>query len=142
MVEKKGKQGSNPSFFVNDEANEITNKGQYSDKKARNGWGQDYNHSQLLISSAGVTPESLYEMLFMTVMKKILNKKVFSDRERVFPIIYEIDETDKIEDESCWIKANPCMDRDLPSLNYLQQLYETSKDDLLEKSKFTAFNLI
>ena len=42
-------------------------------------------------------------------MKKILNKKVFSDRERVFPIIYEIDETDKIEDENCWIKANPCI---------------------------------
>ena len=135
---KKGKQGSNPSFFVNDEANEITNKGQYSDKKQ--GMGARLQPLAIVISSAGVTPESLYEMLYDRD-EKILNKKVFSDRERVFPIIYEIDETDKIEDESCWIKANPCMDRDLPSLNYLQQLYETSKDDLLEKSKFTAFNM-
>jgi len=135
---KKGKQGSNPSFFVNDEANEITNKGQYSDKKQ--GMGARLQPLAIVISSAGITPESLYEMLYDRD-EKILNKKVFSDRERIFPIIYEIDETDKIEDENCWIKANPCMDRDLPSLNYLQQLYETSKDDLLEKSKFTAFNL-
>ena len=135
---KKGKQGSNPSFFVNDEANEITNKGQYSDKKQ--GMGARLQPLALVISSAGITPESLYEMLYDRD-SKILNKKVFSDRERIFPIIYEIDETDKIEDESCWIKANPCVDRGLPSLNYLQQLYENSKDDLLEKAKFTAFNL-
>lgn len=135
---KKGKQGSNPSFFVNDEANEITNKGQYSDKKQ--GMGARLQPLAIVISSAGITPESLYEMLYERD-EKILNKKVFSDKERIFPIIYEIDETDKVEDENCWIKANPCLDRDLPSLNYLQQLYETSKDDLLEKAKFTAFNL-
>lgn len=135
---KKGKQGSNPSFFINDEANEITNKTQYSDKKQ--GMGARSQPLAIVISSAGVTPESLYEMLYERDTK-ILNKKAFSDKERIFPIIYEIDEDDKVEDESCWIKANPCMDRDLPSLNYLQQLYETSKGDILELSKFTAFNL-
>ena len=135
---KKGKQGSNPSFFINDEANEITNKGQYSDKKQ--GMGARLQPLAIVISSAGVTPESLYEMLYER-NNKILSKKQFSDKERVFPVMFEIDADDKVEDESCWIKANPCMDRDLPSLNYLQQLYETSKDDPLELMKFTAFNL-
>ena len=135
---KKGKQGSNPSFFINDEANEITNKGQYSDKKQ--GMGARIQPLAIVISSAGVTPESLYEMLYERDAK-ILSKKVFSDKERIFPIIYELDEDDLVENESCWIKANPCMDRDQPSLNYLQQLYETSKGDPLELSKFTAFNL-
>lgn len=135
---KKGKQGSNPSFFINDEANEITNKGQYSDKKQ--GMGARLQPLAIVISSAGITPESLYEMLYER-NSKILEKKQFSDKERVFPVIFEIDAEDKVEDESCWIKANPCMDRDLPSLNYLQQLYETSKDDPLELMKFSAFNL-
>lgn len=135
---KKGKQGSNPSFFINDEANEITNKGQYSDKKQ--GMGARLQPLAIVISSAGITPESLYEMLYERNCK-ILDKKQFSDKERIFPVMFEIDAEDSVEDESCWIKANPCMDRDLPSLNYLQQLYETSKNDPLELLKFTAFNL-
>ena len=134
----KGKQGSNPSFFINDEANEITRKTQYSDKKQ--GMGARSQPLAIVISSAGVTPDSLYEMLYERD-EKILNRKAFNDKERIFPIIYEIDEEDKVEDESCWIKANPCMDRDLPSLSFLQQLYETSKDDPVELAKFTAFNL-
>lgn len=134
----KGKQGSNPSFFINDEANEITRKTQYSDKKQ--GMGARSQPLAIVISSAGVTPDSLYEMLYERDTK-ILNKKAFNDKERVFPLIYEIDDDDKVEDESCWIKANPCMDRDLPSLNFLQQLYETSKDKPEELAKFTAFNL-
>lgn len=134
----KGKQGSNPSFFINDEANEITRKTQYSDKKQ--GMGARVQPLAIVISSAGVTPDSLYEMLYERD-EKILNRKSFNDKERIFPIIYEIDQEDKVEDESCWIKANPCMDRDLPSLNFLQQLYETSKDDPVELAKFTAFNL-
>ena len=134
----KGKQGSNPSFFINDEANEITRKTQYSDKKQ--GMGARSQPLAIVISSAGVTPDSLYEMLYERD-EKILNRKAFNDKERIFPIIYEIDEEDKVEDESCWIKANPCMDIGLPSLNYLQQLYETSKDNPIELAKFTAFNL-
>lgn len=134
----KGKQGSNPSFFINDEANEITRKTQYSDKKQ--GMGARVQPLAIVISSAGVTPDSLYEMLYERD-EKILKRKSFNDKERIFPVIYEIDDNDKVEDESCWIKANPCMDRDLPSLNYLQQLYETSKDNPVELAKFTAFNL-
>lgn len=135
---KKGKQGSNPSFFINDEANEITNKGQYSDKKQ--GMGARLQPLAIVISSAGITPESLYEMLYER-NSKILGKSRFSDKERIFPVMFEIDPEDEVNNEKCWIKANPSMDQDRPSLNYLQQLYETSKDDPLELLKFTAYNL-
>jgi phage terminase large subunit-like protein len=134
----KGKDGDNPSFFVIDEAHEITNKKQYTSKVT--GTGARKQPLGIVISTAGVVPDSLYEPL-LEKDKKILRKKKFDKKDRIFPIIFSIDDGDDPLDEKCWPKANPGMSENRPSIEFVRNQLEKLKDTPEFYSEFIAKHL-
>ena len=134
----KGKDGSNPSVGVVNEAHEITNHNQYN--ALVTGQGAREQPMLIVISSAGVIPGSLYEKLFER-NRKFLRKKKLGRDDRIFALMYGIDDTDDPADESCWIKANPAMYEGRPTKNYLREMYQRMKDDPAQYKEFVAKNL-
>ena len=131
----KGKDGANPSVAVVNEAHEITNKNQYNAVKS--GMGARSQPMMIVISSAGLTPESLYETLYER-NKKFLQKRRLSANDRIFALMFGIDETDDYKDESCWIKANPAMPEGRPTMEFLRRQFEAMKDDPALLNTFIA----
>lgn len=134
----KGKDGSNPSFAVANEIHEITNFNQYNALKS--GMGARKQPMMLVISSAGITPESLYESL-LERNRKFLRKLKLGKTDRIFALMYGIDDDDDIEDESCWIKANPAMYEGRPTLKFLQEQWQQMKDDPIMRNTFISKHL-
>ncbi|HHW90843.1 MAG TPA: hypothetical protein GX745_08095, partial [Clostridiales bacterium] len=134
----KGKDGSNPSAGVVNEAHEIINHNQYIALKT--GMGAREQPMMIVISSAGVTPESLYEML-LERNRKFLRKKRLGANDRIFALMFGIDDTDDYKDESCWIKANPAMSEGRPTMSFLREQFEAMKDDPSTLNTFIAKHL-
>lgn len=134
----KGKDGPNPSVAVVNEAHEITNKNQYNAVKS--GMGARSQPMMIVISSAGITPDSLYESLFERD-KKILHKKKLGKNDRIFALIYSIDDDDDYRDEECWPKANPGMSEGRPSIDFLRSQMEAMNSDPAMRNTFIAKHL-
>lgn len=134
----KGKDGSNCSFGVLNECHEVTNFNQYNAIKTS--MGARKQPMMLVISSAGITPESLYESLHDR-NAKILSKKVFDDNDRIFPMMFGIDEDDDILDETKWVKGNPAMYEGRPTLDFLKRQYNSMKDDPIMLNTFISKHL-
>jgi phage terminase large subunit-like protein len=134
----KGKDGSNPSVGVVNEAHEITNHNQYLAIKT--GMGAREQPMMIVISSAGVTPESLYEKL-LERNRKMLRKPKLGANDRIFALMYGIDDTDDYNDERCWVKGNPAMVEGRPTLSFLRQQYYAMKGDPIMLNNFIAKHL-
>ena len=134
----KGKDGANPSFAVANEVHEITNFNQYNALKS--GMGARKQPMMIVISSAGITPEALYESI-LDRNRKFLRKAKLGKNDRVFALMYGIDDDDDIEDESCWIKANPAMYEGRPTLKFLQEQWQQMKDDPIMRNTFISKHL-
>ncbi len=134
----RGKDGSNPSVGVANEVHEITNFNQYNAIKS--GMGARSQPMMIVISSAGVTPESLYESLFER-NRKFLRKRTLGANDKIFALMYGLDDTDDYRDESCWIKANPAMYEGRPTLAFLRQQFEAMKSDPVLLNTFIAKQL-
>ena len=134
----KGKDGSNPSFAVANEIHEITNFNQYNALKS--GMGARKQPMMLVISSAGITPESLYESL-LERNRKFLRKLKLGKTDRIFALMYGIDDEDDVADSSCWIKANPAMYEGRPTLKFLQEQWQSMKDDPIMRNTFISKHL-
>lgn len=134
----KGKDGSNPSVGVVNEAHEITTHNQYIAIKT--GMGAREQPMMIVISSAGVTPESLYETL-LERNRKVLRKKKYGANDKIFALMYGIDDTDDPRDESCWIKANPAMYEGRPTIKFLREQHEAMKDTPETLNAFIAKQL-
>jgi phage terminase large subunit-like protein len=134
----KGKDGSNPSVGVVNEAHEITTHNQYIAIKT--GMGAREQPMMIVISSAGVTPESLYETL-LERNRKVLHRKRYGTNDKIFALMYGIDDTDDYKDESCWIKANPAMYEGRPTIKFLREQYEAMKNDPETLNAFIAKQL-
>lgn len=134
----KGKDGDNPSVGVVNEAHEITRHNQYSAIKT--GMGARRQPMMIVISSAGTTPESLYESL-LERNRKFLRKPKLGKSDRIFALMFGIDDTDDYRDDSCWIKANPGMSEGRPSIQFLREQYAAMKSDPAELNRFIAKHL-
>lgn len=134
----KGKDGSNPSCGVANEIHEITNFNQYNAIKS--GMGARSQPIMIVISSAGITPESLFESL-QERNRKFLSKKKLTKNDRIFAMMYGIDDTDDYLNESCWIKANPAMYEGRPTLKFLREQYESMKSDPIMLNTFLSKHL-
>lgn len=134
----KGKDGSNPSFAVANEIHEITNFNQYNALKT--GMGARMQPMMLVISSAGITPESLYESL-LERNRKVLRKQKLGKNDRIFALMYGIDDEDDPADSSNWIKANPAMYEGRPTMKFLQEQWQAMKDDPIMRNTFISKHL-
>lgn len=79
-----------------------------------------------------------YYSLFSDAMEEGILPPAVADR--MFTYIAELDRTDDIEDESCWIKANPSIGP-LLSLDTLRTDWERSKQTPQEKADFITKQL-
>lgn len=134
----KGKDGGNPSVAVANEVHEITNYTQYTSLKT--GMGARKQPMMICISSAGITPESLYEFL-QDRNRKFLGKAKLAKSDHIFALMYGIDETDDYKDDKCWVKANPAMYEGRPTMKFLREQYEAMKDDPAMLSTFLSKHL-
>ncbi len=134
----KGKDGSNPSFAVANEVHEITNFNQYNALKS--GMGARKQPMMIVISSAGITPESLYESL-LERNRKFLRKTRLTKNDRIFALMYGIDDEDNPDDASNWIKANPAMYEGRPTMKFLQEQWQAMKDDPIMRNTFISKHL-
>jgi phage terminase large subunit-like protein len=135
----KGKDGSNPSFAVANEIHEITNFNQYNALKT--GMGARKQPMMLVISSAGITPESLFESL-LERNRKFLRKLKLGKNDRIFALMYGIDDEDDPSDSSCWCKANPAMlTEGRPTMKFLQEQWQAMKDDPIMRNTFISKHL-
>ena len=134
----KGKDGSNPSCIVINEAHEITNFSQYTSMKtAMNSRRQPL---MIVISSAGTTPESLYESLYER-NRNFLSKRKLGANDRIFALMFGIDDSDLPDDDTKWIKANPAMCDNRPSLQDLRIEWASSKDNPILRNAFISKQL-
>lgn len=60
-----------------------------------------------MISTAGFVREGLYDDMY-NYASKVIDGIIEDDT--FFPLIYELDDPEEIEDEDCWIKSNPAID--------------------------------
>ena len=135
----KGKDGSNPSFAVANEIHEITNFNQYNALKT--GMGARKQPMMLVISSAGITPESLFESL-LERNRKFLRKLKLGKNDRIFALMFGIDDEDDPADSSCWCKANPAMlTEGRPTMKFLQEQWQAMKDDPIMRNTFISKHL-
>lgn len=134
----KGKDGANPSFAVANEVHEITNFNQYNALKS--GMGARKQPMMIVISSAGITPESLYESI-LERNRKFLQKQKLGKNDRIFALMYGIDDDDDITDTSKWVKANPAMYEGRPTMKFLEEQWQSMKDDPIMRNTFISKHL-
>lgn len=60
--------------------------------------------------------------------RKLLYGELSEHNNRFLPFIYELDNPEEWDDESCWIKANPGLGT-IKKVDYLRQMVQKAKDD-------------
>ena len=60
--------------------------------------------------------------------RKLLYGELSEPNNRFLPFIYELDNPEEWDDESCWIKANPGLGT-IKKVDYLRQMVQKAKDD-------------
>ena len=134
----KGADGDNNSLIVADEIHQVTNQELYDSKIT--GQGARLQPMALVISTAGIVPDSLYERLYESNLK-FLEKDKYGKDDRTFAMMFGIDAEDKIEDTTKWIKANPSLFEGRPTLEYLKMQLNNSKGDAVAMASFIAKHL-
>lgn len=126
--------GLNPSLYVADEAAEF--KSRFLTKLTTTGAKRKVS-TGIIITTPGDNPETIYGELVKTC-ESILTGETVDDT--VCPLLYGIDTKDRIEDESCWPKANPGMVIGQPDLMSLRRQYNTMKQSPLGRAEFCRYH--
>lgn len=134
----KGADGDNNNLVIADEIHQITNHELYDSKIT--GQGAREQPLTLVISTAGIIPNSLYERLYNSNID-FLEKKKYGKDDKIFCLMFGIDGEDKVEDYTKWIKANPAMEVGRPKLEWLKAQYTTAKKDPIALASFIAKHL-
>lgn len=134
----KGKAGANPHLAIFDELHEITKLELY--KNVISGQGARLQPLAFSISTAGTTRNSLYDSKLEGI-EKLCKKRQIDDDARVFFAVFEIDPEDDPDDQKCWIKANPGIPDNRPSLAFLKKEHKHSLLDITARPTFLAQNL-
>ena len=134
----KGNDGDNNHLVIADEVHEVTKHELYDSKIT--GQGAREQPLALVISTAGIVPDSLYERLYNS-NTMYLEKKKYGEDDKTFSLMFGIDPEDDIEDSTKWIKANPAMESDRPSLEWLKGQYNDAKKDPVALASFVAKHL-
>lgn len=127
-------EGFNPSAFFIDEVHAIKDKETYNVYSS--GVGARLQPLGVLISSFGTVRDGIFDPFFERC-QKVLNGE--SD-ERLFPMIFRIDDDDDPADRRCWIKANPGLGV-RPTMGYIETEYQKALQDPTMMPSFLARHL-
>ncbi|QMV45140.1 terminase large subunit [Cohnella cholangitidis] len=127
--------GLNPHAFIIDEAHAITHRNTYDVFSSAG--GARAQPLGVTISTFGFIREGIFDSL-LERCKKVLSGQ---SKERLFPMIFRIDDDDDPDNRSCWIKANPGVAEARPTMSYLEGEYQKALEDPAQMPSFLAKHL-
>ncbi|MPM18626.1 hypothetical protein SDC9_65039 [bioreactor metagenome] len=131
----EGQDGLNPHAAIIDELHAIKNRNTYD--VFSSAMGARSQPLIVIISTFGYVREGIFDSVLDRCVK-VLNGK---SKERTFPMIFEIDDTDDPADRKCWIKANPGLDEARPTMSYLEGEYQKALEDPAQMPSFQSKHL-
>ena len=126
--------GLNPSLWIADEAAEF--KGRFLTKLLTTG-AKRRESTGVIITTPGSNPENHYAEL-VKQGEAILAGEIEDDT--VLPILYGLDPTDALDDESTWPKANPGLALGQPDVVSLRRSYNTMKRSAMGRGEFARYH--
>jgi phage terminase large subunit-like protein len=126
--------GLNPSLWIADEAAEF--KGRFLTKLLTTG-AKRRESTGVIITTPGSNPENHYAEL-VKQGEAILSGELEDDT--VLPMLYGLDPTDPLEDESTWVKANPGLEHGQPDLVSLKRSWNTMKRSAMGRGEFARYH--
>jgi hypothetical protein len=126
--------GLNPSLWIADEAAEF--KGRFLTKLLTTG-AKRRESCGVIITTPGSNPETHYSEL-VKQGEAILSGEISDDT--VLPILYGLDPTDDLEDESTWGKANPGMEHGQPELANLRRSWQRMRRSAMGRGEFARYH--
>ena len=117
--------GLSPSVFIVDEYHASKTTENYN--ILRTGQGSRKNPLGIIISSAGFLVGEDYP-LYASWVNAIEVLQGTKTQDTLFAAIYQLDQEDKFDDESCWIKANPTLGGSI-SYKFLREQVEQAKNN-------------
>jgi phage terminase large subunit-like protein len=131
----ESQDGLNPHAVIIDECHAIKNRNTYD--VFSSAFGARVQPLMIIISSFGFVREGIFDSI-LDRCEKVLNGK---SRERVFPMIFRIDDDDDPENRKCWIKANPGLEDARPTMSYIESEYQKALEDPAQMPSFLAKHL-
>lgn len=131
----ESQDGLNPHGVIIDELHAIKNRNTYD--VFSSAMGARAQPLIVIISTFGFVREGIFDSV-LERSTAVLDGK---SNERLFPIIFRIDEEDKPEDRTCWIKANPGLIEARPTMSYLEGEYQKALKDPAQMPSFLAKHL-
>lgn len=126
--------GLNPHGVVIDELHAIKNRNTYD--VFSSAMGARTQPLLIIISTFGFVREGIFDSVLERCQKVLAGKS----KERLFPMIFKIDDNDKPDNRECWIKANPGLG-DRPTMSYLEGEYQKALEDPAQMPSFQAKHL-
>jgi len=126
--------GLNPSMWVADEAAEY--KGRFLTKLLTTG-AKRKESTGCIITTPGSNPENIYYEIVKQA-EGILSGQIQDDT--VFALLYGLDPSDSIEDETQWIKGNPGLPYGQPDLVSLRRSWNTMKQSPMGRAEFSRYH--
>lgn len=131
----ESQDGLNPHAYIIDELHAIKNRNTYDVFSSAG--GARAQPLGVIISTFGFVREGIFDSVLERCQKVLSGKS----KERLFPMIFKIDDDDKPEDRSCWIKANPGIPDARPTMSYLEGEYQKALEDSAQMPSFRAKHL-
>lgn len=130
----EAQDGLNPHGVVIDELHAIKNRNTYD--VFSSAMGARTQPLIVIISTFGFVREGIFDSVLERCQKVLAGKS----KERLFPMIFKIDDNDKVEDRTCWVKANPGLGSH-PTMSYLEGEYQKALEDPAQMPSFLAKHL-
>jgi len=131
----ESQDGLNPHAYIIDECHAIKNRNTYD--VFSSACGARTQPLGVIISTFGFVREGIFDSILERCQKVLSGKS----KERIFPMIFRIDDGDKVEDPQCWAKANPGMVEARPTMSYLEGEYQKALQDPAQMPSFQAKHL-
>ncbi len=127
--------GLNPHCVVIDELHAIKDRNVYD--VFSSAMGARTQPLIFIISTFGFEREGIFDSILERSEKKLKGESI----ERLFPMIFRIDDTDETADRKCWIKANPGLLEARPTMSYLEGEYQKALQDPAQMPSFLCKHL-
>ncbi len=127
--------GLNPHGYIIDECHAITQRNTYD--VFSSAVGARAQPLGVIISTFGFVREGIFDSILERCQKVLTGQS----KERLFPMIFRIDDSDDPSDRTCWIKANPGMSSGRPTMSYLEGEYQKAVEDPAQMPSFLAKHL-
>ena len=130
----KSLDGLTPSLWIADEAAEF----KYRDAitKLVTTGAKRRNSLGIIISTPADNPDGVYAQK-ITEAEAVLTGE--SEDDSFIPILYGLDPTDQLDDETAWIKANPGMAHGQPTARGIRQQWQSLKTTSAGRRDFSRF---